>query len=247
MMSQIWTRISKAVLIGLVVSVTGGLWQVVQAYETVDVKDGGRITGTVTFVGTPPQPETLTVDRDQEKCGVESHLSESLVVSKTGGIQNVVVSIENIEKGKAQPALEQNPTLVQEKCRFNPHVLLVPADSTIDLYNRDKAMHNIHTVSKANPVVNKAHPSFKKRLRFKLRKPETIKVKCDMHTWMSGWFVVTEHPYYVITAADGTFSLSDVPPGTYTLKAWHETLGTQTQEIEIQTNGETKADFAMKP
>ncbi len=99
------------------------------------------------------------------------------MISPEGGVKYAVVSLENISRGKTPPPLETNPTLVQEKCWFNPHVVLVPAGSTIDLFNRDKVMHNIHTASKRNPVVNKAHPSFRKRLRFKLKKPEIVKVK----------------------------------------------------------------------
>ncbi len=232
-------------LIGVCV-LLGSVWGLAEAYEAVEVKEGGKVTGVVKFVGTPPPPEPLEVTRDKEKCGVEEHLSEALVVSDKGGIRNAVVSLEGIEKGKSQPEMKTNPQYVQEKCWFAPHVLLVPAGSTVDLYNKDKAMHNIHTVSKINPIINKAHPSFKKRLRFKLKKPEVVQVKCDMHSWMNGWFIVTDHPYYAVTDVDSAFALTDVPPGTYTLKAWHETLGTQTQEIVIGAKGEATVEFEMK-
>ena len=120
----------------------------------------------------------------------------------------------------------------------------VPAGSTLDLFNHDKTTHNIHTRSKANPIINSAHPSFRKRLRLKnkFKQPETIKAKCDMHAWMSAWFVVTDHPYYAVTDANGAFSLQDVPPGTYTLQVWHETLGQQTQQVTVAANGETPAE-----
>jgi hypothetical protein len=108
-------------------------------------------------------------------------------------------------------------------------------------------MHNIHTVSTINPVVNKTQPSFKKRLRIKLRHPETIKVNCAIHPWMSAWFVVTGHPYYAITDANGGFTLTDVPAGTYAVQVWQERLGTQTQTIEVSPNGETNVVFDMKP
>lgn len=218
-----------------------------QAYEPIQVTNGGKISGTVQFVGAVPPAEQLAITRDEKSCGTGTRPSETLVVSPQGGLKNAVVSITNITRGKPRPASKKNPQFVQEKCWFSPHVLLVPAGSTVDLFNRDKVMHNIHTVSKINPVVNKAHPSFKKRLRFKLKKPEVIKVKCDMHTWMGGWFVVTDHPYYALTDANGAFALTDVPPGTYILKVWHETLGEQTLNVSVEAGGETRAAFEFKP
>ena len=240
-------RRQKFVLLALVCGLVGGMWGHGEAYEVIQVQNGGVISGTVKFVGSVPPPEQLEITKNRAICGEGPRPSEALMVSGDGRIQNAVVSLADIVKGKQQPALEENPKLVQEKCWFGPHVLLVPAGSTIDLFNRDKAMHNIHTTSKINPVVNKAHPSFRKRLRFKLRKPEVVKVKCDIHPWMSAWFVVTEHPYYTLTGANGSFTLTDVPPGTYTLQVWHETLGKQTQQVRVSDNKETKVVFELKP
>lgn len=236
----------RLVLFMTVCGMIGGIWGLGEAYEAVEVQNGGTVTGLIKFAGAAPPPEQLEINRDEKVCGTGTRPSDVLIVSESGGIQNVVVSIEDIDTGKPQPDSKENPKLVQEKCWFNPHVSLVPAGSTVDLFNADKVMHNIHTASKINPVVNKAHPSFKKRLRFKLREPEVIKIKCDMHSWMDAWFIVTAHPYYAVTAADGSFSLTDVPPGTYTLQAWHETLGKQTQQVKVEPNGETNIVFELK-
>ncbi len=233
----------------LLLALCAWLWgarHTAEAYEAIEVKAGGSITGMVKFVGTPPPPEALEITRDEEVCGTGTRPSETLVVSGAGGVKNVVVSLTDIEKGKAQPELPENPKIEQEKCWFNPHVLLVPAGGTVDLYNLDKTTHNIRTRSKKNRL-NKAHPSRKKLLQFKLRKPEVVKFSCSYHKWMSGWFVITEHPYYAVTDAKGAFSLQDVPPGTYTLQAWHETLGTQVQEVEVSANGKANITFEMKP
>ncbi len=199
------------------VSVLGAEWGVAGAYEAIEVKDGGTIAGMVKFVGVPPVPELLEVTRDREACGVDFHYLEALVVSAEGGIQNVVVSLQDIATGKAYPKRDDNITLVEEKCWFNPHVLLIPADSTVDLRNHDETMHHIRTVSRINPVVDMAQPGYKKRLRLKLREPEIIQVNCAVHPWMTAWFVVTGHPYYMITDANGGFILTHIPPGTYTL------------------------------
>ena len=239
--------IHRLVLLTIVYVFIGGGRSLTQAYEAIQVQNGGTITGVVKFVGAVPPPEQLEFTRDHKVCGTGPRPSDALIVSSDGHLKNVVVWLEDISQGKPQPALEANPEFVQEKCWFSPHVLLVPAGSTVDLLNRDKVMHNIHTASKVNPVVNKAHPSFRKRLRFKLKKPEFIPVKCDMHSWMGGWFVVTAHPYYALTDAHGVFTLTDVPPGTYTLQVWHETLGKQTQQVSIRAHGETRTVFEFKP
>lgn len=241
---SIWKKLMPLIIVcGLV----GGLWSSGEAYEAIQVQNGGKITGTVKFVGSVPPPEPLEITRDQEVCGSGTRPSEALIVSDSGGIKNVVISLTDIRTGKPHSPLKANPTLIQEDCWFSPHVLLVPAGSTIDLLNHDKVMHNIHTASTVNPIINKAHPSFRKKLTFTLDKPETIKVKCDIHGWMSAWFIVTEHPYYTLTDATGAFTLTDVPPGKYTLEAWHETLGKQTQQVTVNAQGESKVVFEWRP
>lgn len=246
-MSDEKTRFSNTVWLIVAVALLGAGWRVARAYEAIEVKGGGAIVGMVQFVGVPPLPERLEVTRDREACGVRFHLSEALIVSAGGGIQNAVVSLQDIETGKAHPKRDENIALVQEKCRFDPHVLLVPASSTIDLLNRDETTHHIHTVSTINPVVNQVQPRFKKRLRITLREPEIIRVNCDRHPWMAAWFVVIGHPYYAITDAKGNFTLMDIPPGIYTLQVWHETLGTQSQVVEVTGDRETKVVLEMKP
>ena len=239
-------RFSNTVMLLAVVSLLGAGWRVAKAYEAMEVKDGGAIVGTVKFVGVPPVPEPLEVTRDRIECGVGSHLSESLITSEESGIQNVVVSLKDIGKGKAHPRRDENIALVQEKCRFKPHVLLVPADSTVDLRNNDDITHHIHTVSTLNPAVDLVQPGFKKRLRIKLRDPEIIQVNCEIHPWMTAWFVVTGHPYYVITDSNGAFALTDIPPGIYTLHVWHETLGTHSQAVVVMADKETQVIIEMK-
>ena len=239
------TTTVQLMLLALICGLVWGTRGLGEAYEPMPVQNGGVITGLVKFVGPVPSPKQIKVTRDQKICGTRPRPSEALIVSADGGIKNVVVSIENISKGKPQPALEENPKFVQERCWFSPHVLLIPAGSTIDVLNHDKVMHNIRTVSKINPIINKAHPSFKKRLRFKLSKPELIKVNCDIHSWMGAWFVVTAHPYYALTDANGSFTLTDVPSGSYNLKVWHETLGQKSLQVRVKSGEESQLAFEL--
>ena len=204
---------------------------------------GGTIVGEVKFVGTPPAPKVLKVNKDNEACGNEK-TSEALVVGPAKGVQWAVVSVAGA-KGPA-PKAEKKPTLDQKGCQFSPHVLLVPAGAEVDIVNPDGVLHNIHTFSKVNPAINKAQPKFKKVMTEKFDKPEIIKVQCDAHSWMAGWIVVQEHPYYAVTDAEGSFRLTNVPPGKHKIEVWHETLGKETKEVEVKAGAETKLAFELK-
>jgi len=211
------------------------------AYEATDVKDGGTITGVVKFEGTPPAPKKIEVTKDQQVCGKEKE-AEDLIV-KDGKIENAIVSISDIQKGKKLETKEVK--LDQKGCHYEPHVLMFPAGSTIKILNSDGILHNIHTYSKVNPPMNVAQPKFKKEITAKLDKPETVPVKCDAHGWMSGVFVVQEHPYYAQTDGSGSFKLTDVPPGEYTLKVWHETLGEKTEKVKVESGKEANVEFTL--
>jgi len=205
-------------------------------------QSGGSITGEVKFSGTPPAPKMLKVDKDKQVCG-EDKKSEELIVGPNKGIRNAVVSLAGAP-GPA-PAPARKPTLDQKGCQFTPHVLLVPAGGEVDILNNDGILHNIHTYSTANPAINKAQPKFKKVLTEKFDKPETIRVQCDAHGWMSGWIVVQAHPHYALTDDAGAFKLDNVPPGKHRIEVWHEALGKASQEVEVKAGATTRVTFEL--
>ena len=217
----------------------------VSAYDGVDVKDGGSIVGNVKFSGSPPPREKLAATKDVEVCGKGELLSESLVVGAGGGLQNAVVYITNISKGKALQPSTSNGHLDQNGCKYVPHVALVPTKTNLDILNSDGILHNIHTYSTKNKALNLAQPKFKKQMTQQFDQPEFIKVGCDAHGWMQGWVVVQDNPYYAVTDESGAFKLTDVPPGDYELKVWHETLGEKTQKVSVKAKGETSAAFEL--
>jgi hypothetical protein len=217
----------------------------VGAYEAVEVKDGGTISGEVKFQGEPPAPAKLAVTKDNEVCGKEK-TSPDLVVGADKGVQNVVVRIKDIPKGKKMEVPTTNPTFDQKGCEYHPHVLAFPAGSTIDILNSDGILHNVHTTSSANPSFNVAQPKFKKKIEKKVEKPEMpIKVQCDAHGWMHAWWISQEHPYYAVTDASGAFKIADVPPGDYEVELWHEQLGKQSQKVSVKPGGEEKLSVQM--
>jgi plastocyanin len=205
--------------------------------------NGGTISGTVKYDGTAPAQKKVEVTKDKEVCGLKPHFDEDLIVSSSGGIANAVVVLKDA-KGTAKP---EEVKFDQKGCDYQPHVLAFPAGSTVDIMNDDGILHNIHTYSKVNPPFNMAQPKFKKEIQQKIDKPEVIKVSCDAHGWMHGWWYATDTPYYAVTDDNGNFTIKDVPPGNYTIEVWQEKLGTQDQKVDVKAGASATSDFSMKP
>ncbi len=214
------------------------------AYKESEVSSGGTIVGTVKLAGDVPEVRMLNVEKDQEACGHGTLPSEALVVSSDNAVKNAVISISGILQGKKYDRSGVNPAIDQKGCVFIPHVIVVPPGSTVDLLNSDDVMHNLHTWSIKNTAFNEGVAGGGK-LPKTFEYPETIKITCDVHKWMSAWLIVQSNPYYAITDASGNFKLEGVPAGTYTVQAWQESLGKTTQEVTVSADGETKADFEL--
>jgi plastocyanin len=215
------------------------------AYEAIEAASTGTIVGTVKFQGKAPERKKIAVTRDKKVCGKEAKFTESLVVSATGGVKNAVLYLTDIKRGK-KFKVPSVFNIDQRGCQFHPHVLIVPAGKSFTLINSDGILHNFRTNSTKNPILNKAQPKFKKKLKVKINKPEIIRANCDVHEWMNMWLVVAEHPYYAIADEGGSFKITDVPPGTYTVRLWHETLGQQTRKVTVKAGEQTKAAFELK-
>lgn len=212
------------------------------AYEGGTVSNGGTIAGVVKFKGDAPTPKKLKITKDKKVCAKSPKTEPSLIVSG-GKLVNAVVFITDIKKGKKMKPLKV--TLDQNGCEYAPHVLAFPAGSTVNILNPDRLLHNIHTYSKKNKPFNRAQPKFKKSLKVKFSKPEIISVKCDVHSWMGGWFFVAGNPYYSVTDGKGSFKLTDVPSGTYMVEVWHETLGKMSQKVTVKPKEEVEVTFEL--
>jgi plastocyanin len=214
-------------------------------YDAAPVADGGAISGTVKFDGVAPQPARLEISKDKEVCGARPLFDQSLVVGHGRGISNAVVTIEDIARGEPMRPESAVP-FDQKGCEYTPHVIAFPAGSMVKVINSDGILHSIHTESSINPVVDMAQPGFKKTISVTIAKPETIKVTCDAHNWMEGWWCAVANPYYAVTDAAGHFTIADVPPGTYTLQVWQEKLGTLTRKVTVVAGQPIVVDFTMK-
>ncbi|HEB67715.1 MAG TPA: hypothetical protein ENI93_07195 [Gammaproteobacteria bacterium] len=217
------------------------------AYKAVEVSNGGTISGKITLDGTPPPNPTLKVTKDQDYCGA-SIPADYYVVGADGGLKNVVVMIENIDQGKAYDK-KAVVELDNKKCMFEPHVEVAVRGQKLGIVSRDPILHNTHLYHgpKQRTMYNVAIPLQDRVIKKPLRKPGEVTVKCDAHEWMLGYVYVANHPYITVTADDGAFTLTDVPPGTYKLKIWHEKLGETTQDVTVSAGGTAEVKYAFKP
>jgi hypothetical protein len=224
---QLW-RIGSSALATVTVIATAGL-----AYQPIEIVDGGSIQGEIKYHGDPPAPVKIAVTKDQEICGRDK-ISPSLLIGPNKGIQNAVVRIIDIQRGRklAEPI---DVTFDQKGCEYAPHVLLFPAGSRVRIRNDDGILHNTTISAEANPTFTVAQPKFRRVVDKRIEHPEMpIRVRCDVHSWMGAWWISQEHPYYALTDAKGGFALRDVPPGDYTIEAWHEALGTVTRKVTVK-------------
>jgi len=223
----------------LAIALVAGVAVVAHGPGPAGAQGGGTIEAAVTYAGAPVV-EKLKVNKDTEKCGTEAVI-EKIVVGANKGLANAVVSVPGA-KGAAKAV---KATVDQHGCKFVPHVsVMTPGE--LDLKNSDDILHNIHTYSTANPSINKAQPKFKKVMTEKFEKPEMIKLTCDVHSWMLGWVAVMPSPFFGVTDANGVTKIDNVPPGKYTVEAWHETLGKQTKDVEVKAGQTAKVAFEMK-
>jgi hypothetical protein len=213
---------------------------------------GTKLSGKVTLNGAPAKPKQL--DLSKEPACAQMHAAnplfpESLVLGPGNTVRNVVVYIS---EGAPYPGpVPTTPVIFdQQGCRYTTHVLVFRAGQEVKISNSDPLSHNIHPIAKVNREWNKIQPPRTPPFSYAYENEEFIPVKCNLHPWMQGYFAVLRTPYFAVTGDDGSFTLSDLPPGRYTITAWHETLGTQSREIEINSSGEPQTlnfTFTAKP
>jgi len=201
------------------------------------------IKGNIRYAGAPIEKKKTSVTIDQYVCGKEKE-PEDLLLSSNNGIRNAVVSLQNIPPGAKGEWNFPAAKMDQKQCSFSPRVVIVPVGGTIEFLNSDRLLHNVRSTGKENPPFNRAQPHARS-ISFVFKQPELLRVDCDLHSWMRGWVVVADHPYYAVTNEQGEFVLENVPPGKYTLQVWHETLGKVTQEVVVGDKGATTVSVPM--
>jgi plastocyanin len=207
------------------------------------------VRGEVKFVGTAPKstPINMAADPSCAKQHPSPVSSQGVMADATGDLQNVVVFVaDGLGDRKFDPPSQ--PAVIEQKgCMYQPHVLALQANQRLKVVNGDPTSHNVHATPASNREWNKAEPPGTTVDETFAREEVAIPVKCNVHPWMRSYVAVFNHPYFAVTGKDGTFDLPNLPPGTYTIEAWHEKLGTSIQRVTVGAN-ETKAvDFVFKP
>lgn len=219
------------------------------AGPSVDPSTAGTITATVRFEGAAPAPEMITITGDP-KCVSESggpqRADERIVVGEQQALQNVFVYVKDGLGSYGFPVPTEPVLLDQDKCRYIPRVLGVHVGQALQIRNSDPLLHNVRSNGVINQAFNKSTPLEGVSFNHTFATREVmVPFKCDVHGWMSAYVGVLDHPYFGTTAPDGKVVLGNLPPGTYTLEAWHEALGTKTQQITIAAKESKDVSFTF--
>jgi hypothetical protein len=211
-------------------------------------KGSATVSGKVLFEGTAPPAAQLKLNTDPV-CVIlhkDPLYSEELQVNN-GNLLNVFVYVkEGLEKYSfARP--REPATLVQQGCRFEPHVGGVMVNQDLRIVNNDPTPHNVRCVAEKNPQFNIGQPTKGGETVKRMAHPEVmIRFRCDVHKWMSSYLGVLPHPYYSVTGKDGSYTFKSLPPGEYVIEAWHEKLGTRSQKVVVGDKETKEIGFSFK-
>jgi hypothetical protein len=206
----------------------------------------GTIAGKVTYTGTPPKMKPIDMAKEPycQKLHNPPEMAQNVVTGPGNSLEYVVVYISSGEQPAPPPT---NPIRYDQKgCMYMPHVLPLEAGQPLQIVSDDPLAHNIHPMPKVNPEWNKSQPPGAPPIDTKWDKPEFITVKCNIHPWMHGYFAVLKTSHYAVTDNNGSFSLKGLPPGKYTVTAWHEQYGTQSQEVTVSGSETKTISFVFK-
>jgi len=205
---------------------------------------GATVTGVVKFRGTPPTMPAVDMSKEPE---CRDHYAspprdQAVVVDDNGALSSVFVYVKAGLDDNVRDAVPRDSAWIdQVNCRYEPHVLGAQVGQRIAIRNSDSVLHNVNAKPTLNRGFNISQPAQGMVSSRKFRAPEVmVRIVCDVHGWMTAYVGVLPHPYFVTTGDDGSFAIPDLPPGTYTIEAWHEKYGTQTVEVTVGTD-ETKA------
>ncbi len=230
---------TQLIITGLIVAAS--VSRAAAEYKEISVTNGGAVAGRIRVTGEvpvlPPQP----VFKHQDICGT-SMPDQRLLTGNNDALRNVVVYLADVKAGKAI-ARDRAVMLDNAKCAFVPHVLTASVGQNIEIHNSDPFLHDAQAWLGPRTLFNVAIPA-KRSVHRPLAYPGLVHINCNVrHTWMHAYLFISEHPYHTVSNEDGRFTISDIPPGTYKLTAWHELLGSLDREIKIEAGKTTDLDL----
>jgi hypothetical protein len=229
-------RHSLFFLTGIIVSLLSGT-----------ISNGGTITGIIRFNGNGPALYTeLKGDKNCIAANGGSRVpSETVVVNGNHTLKNVFVYIKSGLEGKHFPVPAQSATMTQRGCRYIPHVMGMMVRQPLIISNDDPTLHNVHATPQYSAQFNLAEPNRGASQTRTFDKPEVmVRMKCDVHRWMSAFIGVLDHPFFSVSNENGEFTIPGVPPGTYEVEAWHEKYGTQLMKITVGPSESKRITFS---
>lgn len=249
----------SGVRVALMAALLAGLWSVAGAWRAsaagmqggkVDAATAGAITGKITLQGTPPKNEPIRMNADPncvKATGGQPQLQETFAVGAGGGLQNVFVYIKDGLGKYMYDAPKALVVLDQRQCRYHPHVFGIRIGQPLEILNSDMTLHNIHSMPDENTEFNVGQPvqGMKTSRTFTAREV-MVPIRCDVHGWMNAYAGVLDHPFFAVSGADGSFEIKGLPPGSYTIEAWHERLPAMTQKVTIGAKENRQVAISFK-
>jgi len=214
----------------------------------VDEANAATVTGKVAFTG--EKPAARTIDMSATPACARAHTtpqkSEEVIVNDNNTLRYTFVWVKSGVPDRQWPAPSGAVVLDQQGCMYKPHVIGVMTGQNIEIRNDDPTNHNIHPLPKINQEWNESQPpKGDPKMRSFAREEIMIPVKCNVHPWMRSYIGVVGHPFFAVTGDDGTFTIKGLPPGTYTVGAWHEKYGTKDMQVTVAPKESKSVDFSF--
>jgi plastocyanin len=218
--------------------------------QKVDPATAGDVKGVVTIDGVAPKNDPIKMNADPKCLAVNKtpQTQETYMVGSDGkSLENVFVYVKDGLGNYSFDPPTGTAQIDQHNCRYHPHVFGMRVGQTLEIINSDDTLHNIHAMPKGNQEFNTGQPvQGMKTTHVFTAKEVMVPFKCDVHGWMNAYVGVLDHPYFATTDKDGKFDLKGLPPGTYTIEAWHEKMGPMTQSVTIGPKDSKEVNFTFK-
>ena len=215
-------------------------------FYTIDPAQAGKLSGRVLYEGEVPPADEIDMSSEPECARVHPGpvFSERLVVDDSGGLAHAFLSIDSDFEGLRFTVPTAPVTIDQAGCMYKPRVVGVRTGQKLLVENSDPVTHNVHPMPRFNRESNRTQSAGAEPLQLPFPRPEMmIPVRCNLHPWMVSFVSVLSHPFFAVSAPDGSFQIEGLPPGEYNLVAMHERLGQQKVTVTVAAGGSTSVEI----